>query len=364
MKRRSCRYGLAVVAVSVGSACEKPRPKDPPPVPVTAALAERRAVPRTLQATGTVEPIATVAIQSQVTGVLRSVHFSEGQEIRKGQVLFQVDPRSYRATLDGAQAALARDLAQLANARENARRLEELGPDYATRQQIEQAQTNAAALAATVRADSAAIDQARLDLQFATIRSPISGRAGSLLVRPGNIVRANEGDPLVVINQLSPILVRFALPATHLPEIRRYRPETLIVRARPAGGEETEGRLAFVDNAVDTSTGTILLKGRFDNADGTLWPGQYVAVTLQLNIDDGALVVPSTAVVEGQEGAYVFVVKSDRTTEVRNVRVARAAGGYTVLDGGVEPGERVVTDGQLRLTAGAKVEVKEAPRGT
>jgi multidrug efflux system membrane fusion protein len=158
--------------------------------------------------------------------------------------------------------------------------------------------------------------------------------------------------------------VRFALPATHLTDIRRYRPETLTVRARPAGGEESEGTLAFLDNAVDTTTGTILLKGRFENADRTLWPGQFVTVTLQLDVDDGALVVPSRAVIEGQQGAYVFVVKSDRTTEVRNVRVARAAGDMTVLDGGVEPGERVVTDGQLRLTAGAKVEVKEAAQGT
>ena len=364
MRRRPRWIVPAVAFVSLAAACEKPRPKDPPPVPVTAAIAERRAIPRTLQATGTVEPVATVAIQSQVTGVIDRVHFSEGQEIRAGQLLFQIDPRSYRATLQGAQAALARDVAQLANAREIARRLEELGPDYATRQQIDQAQANAAALAATVQADSAAIEQARLDLQFATIRSPISGRAGSLLVRRGNLVRANEGDPLVVINQLSPILVRFALPATHLPEIRRYRPETLVVRARADGGEETEGRLAFVDNAVDTTTGTILLKGRFANADRTLWPGQFVTVILQLDVDDGALVVPSTAVVEGQQGAYVFVVRADRTTEVRNVRVARTAGNFTVLDGGVEPGEQVVTDGQLRLTAGAKVEVKEAPQGT
>ncbi|MGH7630628.1 MAG: efflux RND transporter periplasmic adaptor subunit [Gemmatimonadales bacterium] len=333
-------------------------------MPVTAAIAERRAVPRTLQATGTVEPVATVAVRSQVTGVLQRVHFREGQEIRAGQVLFEIDPRAYRATLEGAQAALARDLAQLVTVRENARRLEELGPDYATRQQIEQAQANAAALAATARADSAAVASARLELQYATIRSPIAGRAGSLLVRPGNLVRANDGDPLVVINQLSPILVRFSLPATHLADIRRYGAETLVVRARPAGGEETEGRLAFVDNAVDTATGTILLKGRFSNQDGALWPGQFVTVTLQLAVDDDALVVPSRAVIEGQQGAYVFVVKSDRTTEVRNVRVARAAGDVTVLDGGVEPGEQVVTDGQLRLTAGAKVEVKEAPQGT
>ena len=364
MKRRSCWIlSLALISAPI-LGCEKPQPKDPPPVPVTAAVAERRSVPRTLEATGSVEPVATVAIQSQVTGVLQRVLFTEGQDVRAGQVLFEIDPRTYRAALEGAQAALARDLSQVATARENARRLAELGPDYATRQQIEQAQANADALAATVRADSAAVESARLELQYATIRSPISGRAGSLLVRPGNLVRANEGDPLVVINQLSPILVRFSLPATHLADIRRYRPETLHVRARPAGGQDSAGSLAFVDNAVDTATGTILLKGRFDNRNGALWPGQFVAVTLQLEVDDGALVVPSKAVIEGQQGAYVFVDKAYRTTEVRNVRVARAAGDVTVLDGGVEPGERVVTDGQLRLTQGAKVEIKEAAQGT
>jgi len=362
--RRRPLFLVPLVASVVSAGCEKPRPKDPPPVPVTAALAERRAVPRTLQATGSVEPVATVAVRSQVTGVLQRVNFSEGQDIRAGQVLFEIDPRAYRARLEGARAALARDVAQLGTVRENARRLTELGPDYATRQQIEQAQANADALGATVQADSAAVAEARLELQYATIRSPLAGRAGSLLVRPGNLVRANEGGPLVVVNQLSPILVRFSLPATHLADIRRYRPDTLVVRARPAGGEESEGTLAFVDNAVDTTTGTILLKGRFDNKEGVLWPGQFVTVSLQMEVDGGALVVPSKAVIEGQQGAYVFVVKSDRTTEVRNVRVARAAGDFTVLDGGVEPGERVVTDGQLRLTAGAKVEVKEAAQGT
>jgi membrane fusion protein, multidrug efflux system len=364
MKRRSGLLTAVVASVTLSAGCEEPRPRDIPPVPVTAAVAERRAVPRTLEATGSVEPVATVSVQSQVTGVLQRVNFSEGQDIRAGQVLFEIDPRPYRARLEGAQAALARDVAQLGTVRENARRLAELGPDYATRQQIEQAEANANALAATVQADSAAVAEARLELQYATIRSPIAGRAGSLLVRPGNLVRANEGDPLVVINQLSPILVRFSLPATHLGDIRRYRPETLVVRARPAGGEESVGSLAFVDNAVDTTTGAILLKARFANKDGALWPGQFVTVSLQMEVDDAALVVPSRAVIAGQQGAYVFVVRSDQTTEVRNVRVARAAGDVTVLDGGLEPGERVVTDGQLRLTAGAKVEVKEAAQGT
>ena len=193
MKRRPLLIApLLTSALSAG--CEKPRPNDPPPVPVTAAVAERRAVPRSLQATGSVEPVATVAVQSQVTGVLQRVNFSEGQDIRAGQVLFEIDPRPYRARLEGARAALARDVAQLGTVRENARRLAELGPDYATRQQIEQAEANANALAATVQADSAAVAEARLELQYATIRSPISGRAGSLLVRPGNLVRASEGD--------------------------------------------------------------------------------------------------------------------------------------------------------------------------
>lgn len=357
---RPVRLAL-LAALSAAAACGKARPREAPPVPVSAATVERRAVPFTIEAPGTVEPLQTVAVQAQVEGVLQRVDFREGDEVRQGQVLFEIDPRPYRAALAQAEAVLARDQAQLANARADVKRFEALvEKEYVTPQQFEQAKTTAAALEATVAADRAAVETARLNLQYATIRAPISGRAGVLLVRPGNLVRANGGTPLVVINQIRPILVRFAVPAPHLPEIQRYRARgPLPVRARPAGGgPESEGTLAFVDNAVDSATGTILLKAQFPNQDAALWPGEFVSVSLQLYVEPDALVVPTAAVLNGQQGAYVYVVKPDQTTEVRDVRVARPAGDVTVLAGGVEPGERVVTEGQLRLTAGAKVQIK------
>lgn len=373
---RPARFAL-LAGLSAAAACGKARPRETPPVPVSAATVERRAVPFTIEAPGTAEPLQTVAVQAQVEGVLQRVNFREGDEVRRGQVLFEIDPRPYRAALAQAEAVLARDQAQLANARADVKRFEALvEKEYVTPQQFEQAKTTAASLEATVAADRAAVETARLNLQYATIRAPISGRAGALLVRPGNLVRANSGTPLVVINQIRPILVRFAVPASHLPEIQRYRARgPLPVRARPAsgagGGPASEGTLAFVDNAVDSATGTILLKGQFPNQDAALWPGEFVSVSLQLYLEPEALVVPTAAVLNGQQGAYVYVVKPDQTTEVRDVRVARPAGDLTVLAGGVEPGERVVTEGQLRLTAGAKVQIKpptgappEQPAGT
>jgi multidrug efflux system membrane fusion protein len=369
------RTALAAVAALAGlAACGKPPRREPPPVPVLAAVAERRAVPYTIEANGTVEPLQTVAVESQVGGVLLRVGFKEGDEVRPGQVLFQVDPAPYRAALEQAQGMLARDEAQLVAANQDASRFDALAQkEYVTTQQAEQARATAASLQATVQADSAAVQSARINLQNATIRSPIAGKAGSLLVRPGNLVRANSGTPLVTVNRIHPILVRFAVPATQLDQIRRYRGKAaLVVHATPAGSATAStGTLSFIDNAVDSATGTLLLKGSFDNQDGALWPGQFVKVALELYVQPDALVVPSTAVVAGQQGSYVFVVKPDRTTEIRDVRVARPAGDVTVLEGGLEPGEQVVTEGQLRLTAGAKVMIKPpatptgtTPRGT
>jgi multidrug efflux system membrane fusion protein len=351
---------LVLTALAGLAACAKPARKEPPPVPVLAATAERRAVPFTIDANGTVEPLETVAIESQVSGVLLRVGFREGDEVRQGQVLFAIDPAPYRAALEQARGMLARDEAQLVAAKEDVRRFDALvEKEYVTTQQADQARATAAALEATVQADRAAVESARINLQNATIRSPIAGKAGSLMLRPGNLVRASSGTPLVTINRIHPILVRFAVPATQLEQIRRYRDKPLLVRARPAGSATTStGTLAFVDNAVDSATGTLLLKASFDNTDGALWPGQFVQVALQLYVQPDALVVPSTAVVAGQQGSYVFVVKPDRTTEIRDVRVARPAGDVTVLEGGIEPGEQVVTEGQLRLTAGAKVMIK------
>jgi multidrug efflux system membrane fusion protein len=343
-------------------ACAKQDPTPVPPVPVTVAYAERRAVPFELAATGTVEPIQTVAVQAQVGGILQRVAFKEGDEVKQGQLLFQLDARQYRAALDQALAALARDRAQASNAMEDAKRYEALvQKQYVTTQQYEQARTAATAAEATLAGSQAAADQARLNLQYATIRAPISGRTGSLLIREGNLVRPNAAQPLVVINQIRPILVRFAVPAGNLPLIQQHRAKDIVVRVEASGGTgPSEGTLSFVDNAVDTATGTILLKGRFPNDDGSLWPGAFVNVRLQLYVEPDALVVPSAAVVSGQQGSYVFVIQPDSSAATRPVTVNRTAGDFAVVSGDVQAGDRVVVDGQLRLRQGSKVQIKAA----
>lgn len=351
---------FALSALSALSACGKTEPPPPPPVPVTVAAAERRPVPFELAATGTVEPIQSVAVQPQVNGPIVRVAFREGQDVRKGQVLFQLDPRPFQATLAQAEAILERDRAQAANAEQEAGRYAGLAEkEYVTAQQNEAARTSAAATTATLAASRAAVEQARLSLQYATIRAPISGRTGSLRVREGNLVRAADAAPLVTINQIQPILVRFAVPAGNLPVIQRSRGRPVAVFAEPvAGGPASEGTLAFVDNAVDTTTGTILLKGSFANPDGALWPGEFVNVRLRLYVEAEALVVPASAVVSGQQGSFVFVIQPDSSAATRAVTVARTAGDLAVVSGEIRPGDRVVTDGQLRLRQGAKVQIK------
>ncbi len=331
-------------------------------VPVTVGTAERRDVPFELAATGSVEPLQTVAVQPQIGGPIVRIAFREGQDVEKGQVLFQIDPRPYQAALAQAEALLSRDRAQAANAEQEAKRYAELAErEYVTAQQYDQARTVSAAAAATLAGSEAAVEEARLNLQYATIRAPISGRTGSLRVRAGNLVRLADAAPLVTINQIRPILVRFAVPAANLSLIQRYRGDDLVVRAQPVGGgTASEGRLTFVDNAVDTSTGTILLKGTFPNEEGALWPGEFVNVRLRLYVERDALVVPATAVVTGQRGSFVFVVGDDSTAATRPVKLNRTAGALAIVDGELSPGERVVTDGQLRLQQGAKVQIQSA----
>lgn len=354
---------LAAVAAAL-AACGKGSLAAPSGVPVTVAKAERKSLPYEISATGTAEPVQTVAIVAQVGGLLSKVAFKEGDDVTAGQLLFQIDPRPYQAVLDQALGILARDQAQLANAEADLKRYEALvAKEYVTAQQYEQAKTAAEADRATIAADRANVETARLNLQFATVRAPISGRAGSLLVKEGNLVKAG-GQPLVTINQIHPILVRFAVPVLHLPLLRKYGNAALPVDVRPGGAssvsDPSRGVLSFVDNAVDTLTGTILLKARFENKDGALWPGEFVNVVLALFTQADALVVPSTAVIQGQQGPFVFVVKADGSGETRPVVIGRVAGDLTVLDRGVAAGETVVTDGQLRLTNGAKVQVKGA----
>jgi multidrug efflux system membrane fusion protein len=352
-------YWIAGSAI-VGLGCGDPPRSGPPAVPVTVAQVEQRSVPFEVTAPGTVEPLRAAAVTAQVSGMVISVRFREGDEVRKGDVLAEIDPRPYRNALDQAEAALARDLVQLETARRQVERYRSLARDASiAAETFESLQSTAHGLEATVKADSANVDNARLNLEYTSIRAPISGRTGNLLIKEGNVVRAQGTGPLVTVNQTRPILVRFAVPAFNLPTIRRYRDNDLEVRVQ-ANDDSTAriGKLVFVDNAVDTTTGTILLKGQFENADGALWPGQFVTATLVLYEQRGATVIPLSAVVDAEEGSYVYVIGADQTAETRPVVVGRAIGEDVIVTEGLEAGETVVTDGQLRLTPGAHVQIR------
>jgi membrane fusion protein, multidrug efflux system len=352
---------LTVLSLAVLGGCSRPGAGGTPRVPVTVARASERAVPVEIAVTGTAEPLQTVSVESQVTGLLERVTFHEGDEVTAGQVLFAIDPRSFQAALDQAKGMLARDAAQLQAAELDAQRYAELvKQDYVTKSDYDTKRAAAEALRATVRADSGAVANAALNLEWATIRAPIAGRTGRLLVRAGNLVRANGPEPLVVIHQIHPILVRFAVPEQYLPDIQRYRHNRLPVLVAPSKTDTvfTEGMLSFVDNSVDTTTGTVLLKGEFPNQDNALWPGEFVNVRLQLYVEQKAVVVPGQAVMNGQQGTYLFVLNQDGTARSQPVTVERTAGAFAVIAQGVKSGDEVVTDGQLRLTSGALVEVK------
>ncbi|HKG94658.1 MAG TPA: efflux RND transporter periplasmic adaptor subunit [Gemmatimonadaceae bacterium] len=358
-----CRR-VSVAALLWTAACSKPAPQPPPappPEPVIVTTVTRGPAPTVVTANGTVEPMQTANVAAQVSGLVTRVSFREGDMVRRGQILFRIDPRPYAAALAQAEAALARDEAQAASALHDADRYAALVThDYVTRSQAESMRAAANALAATVDADRAAIASARFNLENTVIRAPISGRTGGVLVREGNLVQANPGQPLVVINQIDPIHVRFDLPATAFPDVQRYsRGRTLPVRVVPAdGGVDTlSGRLTFLDNAIDTTTRTVQLKGEFANSRGQLWPGQLVAVTLQLDVQPDALLVPSAAVQAGQQGDYVFVVDTASRAVMRPVGVGRTVGDAAVVTQGLSDGERVVVDGQSRLGPGARVRI-------
>jgi multidrug efflux system membrane fusion protein len=352
--------------LSVLGACGEAREARQATVPVTVAQAEQRTVPFEVTAPGTVEPLRAAAVTAQVSGMVTRVRFREGEEVQEGAVLVEIDSRPYRNALDQAEAALARDLIQLENARRQVVRYQALAQtEGIAAEQFESLQATAQALEATVKSDSANVDNARLNLEYTSIRAPISGRTGSLLIKEGNVVRAQGSGPLVTVNQTRPALVRFAVPAPHLPLIRRYQADDLVVRVQ-ANEDTTEraGMLVFVDNAVDTTTGTIMLKARFENADGGLWPGQFVTATLVLYQELNAVVIPTPAVVEAEGGTYVYVVGQDGTAATRPVVVGRSIGDDVVVTEGLAAGETVVTDGQLRLVPGARVQIRnpQAPR--
>ncbi|MEK6601319.1 MAG: efflux RND transporter periplasmic adaptor subunit [Candidatus Binatota bacterium] len=331
-------------------------------VPVHVANVVQKTIPVELRAVGTVEAYSTVSVRSQITGSLTRVHFKEGRDVQKGDLLFTIDPRPFEAALKQAEAILARDVAQLENALQQARRYEELvKKQYVSQEQYDQIRTNAGALEAVVQADKAAVENARVQLSYCYIYSPVTGRTGSLLVSEGNVVRVNDATPLLVINQVSPIYVNFTLPEQHLSEIkRRMDGGKLSVEAnRQNENLDEQGVLSFVDNAVDRTTGTIRLKATFANGSRRLWPGQFAQVALTLSNQPDAIVIPSQAVQTGQDGQHVFVLKSDSAVELRSVVVSRTLDGEAVIEKGLQPGEKVVTDGQFLLGPGSKVQVKQ-----
>jgi multidrug efflux system membrane fusion protein len=364
--RAALSRDACIALLVVGAACSKPPAQAAPPVPVQVASVSKISAPLTLEANGVVEPMQTVSVLAQVGGALDSVMFNEGDEVQAGQVLFKLDSRPFAGTLRQAEAMLARDQAQAQSLQRDAERYKALvEKDYVTKSQADQAQSAAEAMQATVQSDKAAVDNARLNLEYATIRSPITGRTGRLLVRRGNLVRANN-DALVVINQLRPILVRFPVVQHDFPSLQRRAgrgPVPVRVVAADSGGIDEAGTLAFLDNAVDSLTASVSAKARFQNQRNVLWPGEAVRVSVELEVQSGVVAVPTRAVLAGQQGSYVFVVGSDRIAKVRPVSVGRSVGTgeMTTIDKGLEPGEQVVTDGQSRLTPNARVDVKLAP---
>jgi multidrug efflux system membrane fusion protein len=347
------------------AACEEaPPPQRPAPV-VGTATAERGAVPFIVIANGQVEPNRFVAVQSQVTGLLTRVAFAEGDDVREGQVLFEIDQRPFRAELERVQGVLARDEAQLARARTDSARYETLAKDgYVTREQYDQIQADVRALTATVSADRAAVERAQFDLSNATVRAPIAGRTGQLAFREGNVVRALNETPLVTINEVRPVLVRFAVPESDFAELRTRggldRP--LPVQVKPSVGDTSTriaGTLAFVDNAIDQSTGAVTLKARVPNRDGALWPGQFVQVALELDIETEAVTVPAQAVVQVADAYFVFTVDGEGKARRVPVRLGRQTGTRVLIAEGLSGGERVIVDGQQRVADGMDVQTRE-----
>ena len=335
--------------------------KGPPAVPVSTVAVAVKSVPVRLQAIGNVEPYTTVAVKARVDGQIVSVHFKEGDEVRQGTVLFEIDPRPFAAALKQAQANLLKDKALLDRANEQEKRYKDLlAKNFISADAYEQVRTNAQTAAATVAGDEAAIESAKLSLDYCTIRSPVTGYAGRIQIQQGNLVKANDTNPLVTINQVVPIYTSFSIPEQNIADIRKYQANgELKVQATFANASHVPiaGKLSFLDNSADTTTGTIKLKAEFPNTDKALWPGQYVNVVLTLYEQQDAVVTPSAAVQNGPNGQYVFVIKPDLTAELRNIKVTRAEGDDTVVASGLQPGDQVVTVGQVRLAPGTKVSV-------
>jgi multidrug efflux system membrane fusion protein len=368
LRRRSIA-GLAGVALLVTSpfilsSCKTQKTEaagkaTPRSVPVTVAQAGRRDMPVVITAIGNVSPVQTVQVKSMATAQVMQVHFAVGQDVKKGQLLFTLDPRSFEADLAKAEGQLARDQAAAANARVSQKRYQSLLKEgVVAQQQYDEMDSSAAQFDAAVQADKAAVEAARVNLQDTKIYSPITGRAGDILVHAGNLIKANDV-AMVVINQIWPIYADFSVPEKNLEEIKKYREagSLKVVATLPdSSAPLAEGRVAFIDNSVDRATGTITLKAEFANQHRTLWPGQFVNINLQLTTEKNATVVPTQAVQNGQQGPYVFVVKPDKSVETRVVELGPSDKTQVVIRKGVEAGETVVTDGQVRIVPGSHVE--------
>jgi membrane fusion protein, multidrug efflux system len=366
-KRTSTLAGLLCLSAICG-ACTTNTAETAPnlAIPVTVAKAVQKTVPLELTAIGSGEAYSTVSIKSQVNAVLEQVHFAAGAFVKKGDLLFTLDARPFQAALDQAQATVAHDKAQADLNEVQAQRYEKLyEAGVAPKEQLDQMKTTAVAQEAAVQADEAAMKASKLQLEYCQIFSPIDGRTGAVQVNPGNVVKQNDLPILIVINQITPIYVDFAIPEQYLSVVKKYMDQGhLRVNATPYGETAPEaGTLTFVDNSVDNTTGTIKLKGTFPNPDHRLWPGQFSDVSLRLAEEENAIVVPSQAIQTGQTGDFVYVVKSDMSAESRPVKVARSIGSESIISQGVAAGEEVVTDGQLRLIPGIKIQIKGEASG-
>lgn len=367
LDRFPCRLlapALSLLLSLAACSAQEQKPKEKPAAPVNVAEVRLADLPVELHAIGNVEPYATVSVKSMVAGTVTRVHFREGQDVAKGALLFTIDPRPFEAALSQARANLARDLAVAANAAEQARRYQGLVADgIVTREQYDQLKANADALSASVAADRAAVDAAKLQLSYCYIRSPMAGRTGNLAVHAGNLVKANDTPALVTINQVTPLYATFSLPEKELARVKARMAGKLPVQATipDASSPSEEGVVTFLDNGVDQATGTIRLKGTFANRERRLWPGQFVNLSLTMEVKKRVPVVPTRAIQTGQQGEFVFLVKGDSTVEVRQVTPGAARDGVTVIEKGLLPGDTVVTDGQLRLVPGGKVAPQKGP---
>lgn len=361
----SRRYRPAVFALLLAAGCAKPppaRPESPPP-PVSVAVAQKKTVPVQIRAIGTVKVISTVSVRPRAGGEITAVHFAEGTDVKKGDKLFTIDPRPYDAAVKIAEANVAKNVAVLKGAELDLRRVTRTGSTAVSAAELDAARTAVESAKAAVAADEAAVNSARLQAGYTVITAPIDGRAGAILVTPGNLVAASDLNPLVVLNQVSPITVAFSVPEQQLPALAAARATgPLKVEADlRGGGPLAAGTLEFVDNTVDVATGTLTCKALFANADRKLWPGLFVDVTLTLGERPDSVVVPVAAVQTGQQGQYVYVVGAGDKAEARPVTVAFEVAGEAVLASGVKPGEAVIIDGQLRVAPGLTVDVKGRP---